>query len=170
MMLRLVMAFTLLTVLLLAGPAQASEKASEARQEEVSKRGAQVMPFSLKRTLHIFTKTNSGGIQQVVAKDQSDTHQIELIREHLSKISKEFAQGNFSAPASIHGNDMPGLAELKKAHPGQLRIAYKELPNGAQIEYSSDNPGLIAAIHRWFDAQLADHAGALPALPEHHEQ
>jgi hypothetical protein len=169
MMLRL-MAFTTLTVLLLAGPAQTSEKASEVRQEEVEKRGAQVMPFSLKRTVHIFAKTKNGGIQQVVVKDQSDARQIVLIGEHLSKISKEFAQGNFSAPASIHGRDMPGLAELEKATPGQLRITYKELPNGAQIEYSSDNASLIDAIHRWFDAQLADHAGALPSMPEHLKQ
>ena len=155
-----------LTVLLLTAPAYAAEKASKARQEEVAKRGAVVMPFSLERTLHIFTKTGSGGIQQVVAKDPSDTQQIELIREHLGMISKEFAQGNFSAPASIHGNNMPGLGELEKAHPGQLRIEYKELPDGAQIEYSSDNQGLIDAIHRWFDAQLADHAGALSSRPE----
>ena len=53
-------------------------------------------------------KTKSGGIRQVVAKYPSDTRQIMPIREHLSKISKEFAQGNFSDPARIHGNDMPG--------------------------------------------------------------
>jgi hypothetical protein len=169
MMLRL-MAVIASTILLLLGPVQAYEKASNARQEEVAKRGAQVMPFSLERTLHIFTKTKSGGIQQVVVKDPSDTRQITLIRKHLSMISKEFAQGNFSAPASIHGNDMPGLAELEKARPGQLRIEYKELPDGAQIAYSSASPELIDAIHRWFDAQLADHAGALSSLPEHYKK
>jgi hypothetical protein len=153
-------------VLLLVTPTHASEKASKARQEEIAKRGAHVMPFSLERTLHIFAKTKSGGIQQVVAKDPSDTGQITLIRKHLSMISKEFAQGNFSAPASIHGSNMPGLAELEKARPDQLRIEYQELPDGAQIEYSSDAPGLVEAIHRWFDAQLADHAGyALPGMP-----
>jgi hypothetical protein len=162
--------FTLLTMLLLAGPVQAFQKASKARQEEIEKRGAQVMPFSLERTVHIFAKTKSGGVQQVIVKDPSDTRQIMLIREHLSKISKEFAQGDFSDPARIHGNDMPGLSELEKARPGQLRITYKELPNGAQIEYSSDNTGLVDAIHRWFDAQLADHAGASPSIPEHHEK
>jgi hypothetical protein len=169
MVLRLI-SVTALMMLLLAGPVQAFEKASETRQEGVAKRGAQVMPFSLKRTLHIFAKTMQGGIQQVVAKDPSDARQIELIREHLSKISKEFAHGNFSAPASIHGNDMPGLAELEKAKPGQLRIEYKVLPDGAQIAYSSASPELVDAIHRWFDAQLADHAGALPDLPEHHKR
>jgi len=164
MVLRFIICTTLI-MLLADGPVQAFEKASKARQEEVQARGAQVMPFSLERTLHIFTKTKSGGVQQVIAKDPSDTRQITLIRAHLSMISKQFAQGNFSAPASIHGNDMPGLADLEKAHPGQLRIAYKELPKGAQIDYSSDDPGLIDAIHRWFDAQLADHAGALPGRP-----
>jgi hypothetical protein len=165
MMLRLMTAIAL-TMLLMAGPAQAYEKASKARQEEVAKRGAQVMPFSLERTLHIFAKTKSGGVQQVIVKDPSDTGQITLIRQHLSMISKQFAQGNFSAPASIHGSNMPGLAELEKARPGQLGIEYKELPDGAQITYSSVTPKMIDAIHRWFDAQLADHAGALPSLPE----
>ena len=165
MILRL-MAVSVLTVALLTGSAQAYEKDSKARQEEVANRGAQVMPFSLERTVHIFTKTKSGGLQQVIAKDPSDTPQIDLIRDHLSMISKQFAQGNFAAPASIHGSDMPGLAELEKARPGQLRIEYKELPDGAQIEYSSDSPGLVEAIHRWFDAQLADHAGSLPSRPE----
>ena len=161
MMLRL-MVLTALLLPILAGPTQASENASKARQEEVTKRGAQVMSFSLERTVHIFAKTKSGGIQQVIIKDKADSHQITLIRKHLSNIAKEFAQGNFSDPAKIHGKDMPGLAELEKARPDQLRIVYKKLTKGAQIEYSSDNPALIDAIHRWFDAQLADHAGALP--------
>jgi hypothetical protein len=97
---------TALAGLLLAAPVQAFEKASNTRQEQVERRGAQVMPFNLERTLHIFTKTKSGGIQQVVAKDQADSRQITLIREHLSKISEEFAQGNFSDPAKIHGKDI----------------------------------------------------------------
>ena len=161
---------TALIPVFFSSPAHTSEKVSKARQEDIANRGAQVMPFSLERTVHIFEKTKSGGIQQVVVKDPSDTRQLRLIREHLSRISKEFAQGNFSVPASIHGNDMPGLADLENARPGQLTIEYKELSDGAQITYSSDNPALIDAIHRWFDAQLADHAGALPGRPEHDEQ
>ena len=158
-----------LTMLLTVAPAQAYKKASKARQEEVERRGAQVMPFNLERTLHIFEKTKSGGVQQVIVKNPSDIGQIKLIRKHLSMISKEFAQRDFSDPASIHGSNMPGLAELEKSRPGQLIIRYKELPDGAQIAYSSTNPKLIDAIHRWFDAQLADHAGALPGPPGHHK-
>jgi len=147
------------TALLLAGPVHASEEAGKGRQEEILRRGAQVMPFSLARTVHVFAKTKSGGIQQVIVKDAADTGQIRLIRMHLREIAKEFAQGNFSDPVKIHGKDMPGLAELEKARPGELKIAYSEIAKGAQIKYSSANPDIIAAVHRWFDAQLADHAG-----------
>jgi len=157
--------FITFLMVLFAGPVQATEMESGTRQEEVARRGARIMPFSLERTLHIFKKTESGGIQQVIVKDPSDISQIGLIREHLSKISKEFAQGNFSDPASIHGNDMPGLLELEKAPSDQIKIEYKEIPRGAQIEYVSASPELIHAIHKWFDAQLADHAGALPGSP-----
>jgi hypothetical protein len=61
---------------------------------------------------------------------------------------------------------MPGLAELRNARPGKLRVEYRELPNGAEIDYASDDPALIAAIHRWFDAQLAEHGpDAMPGHP-----
>lgn len=113
-------------------PAHAAEKTAEKRLDEVAQRGAHVMPFDLEKTTHVFSKTPKGGLQQVVVKDKSDTEQIELIRAHLSEISRDFKRGDFSKPARIHGEDMPGLVELKSAKPGQIKIEYTELPNGAQ--------------------------------------
>lgn len=151
--------------LFMAASAQAAEKATEERLDEVAKRGAHVMPFSLEQTTHVFSKTEKGGLQQVVAKEDSNTAQIKLIREHLSKISREFMQSDFSNPAKIHGEAMPGLAELRAAQPGQIRIEYRELSSGAEINYSADDPTLVEAIHKWFDAQLSDHARH--AVPGH---
>lgn len=154
--------------LFIAAPALAVEEASEQRLNEVVQRGSHVMPFDLEQTMHIFSKTEKGGLQQVIAKDGANTGQIKLIREHLAKISKEFIQGDFSNPAKIHGENMPGLAELRMTKPGQVKIVYKELPDGAEIDYSTDDPKLIEAIHRWFDAQLSDHARhAVPGHPHH---
>ena len=151
--------------------AQALEKASEQRLDEVAQRGAHVMPFNLEQTTHVFSKTKKGGVQQVIAKDSSNIEQIKFIREHLSKISQEFMQGDFSDPAKIHGEAMPGLSELRAAQPGQIKIVYKELPNGAEIDYSTDNAKLIKAIHKWFDAQLTDHSRhAIPGHNMHHKQ
>lgn len=160
----------LLLVLIAALPVHAVEPADAKRLNEVAERGAHVMSFNLEKTTHIFSKTDKGGIQQVIAKDKSDTEQIRLIREHLSEISAEFSQGNFSKPMQIHGDEMPGLAELRMAKPDQIQIEYRELPDGAQIGYTTEVPKLTLAIHRWFDAQLSDHARhAVPGHSHQHE-
>ncbi len=161
---KLFIALFLLT-LCIAVPIHAVEKVDEQRLDEIAERGSHVMPFDLEKTTHIFSKTDTGGIQQVIAKDKSDTEQINLIRSHLSAITKEFKQGNFSNPEKIHGASMPGLAELRTAKTGQIKIEYKELPDGAEITYSTHIEKLKLAIHQWFDAQLSDHARH--AVPSH---
>lgn len=77
-------------------------------QEIVAARGTDVMPFSLKATTHVFTKTDRGGTQQVVAKDPKDALQVRLTREYLQEISAQFAKGDFTGPTHIHGVEMPG--------------------------------------------------------------
>lgn len=134
-----------------------AQPASSDRLNEVTQRGMHVMPFDLKQTQHLFNQTNTGGVQQVIVRDPGNSKQIQLIREHLRKISAEFSHGDFSNPEKIHGKEMPGLAALRSAKEGQLHVQYKELPNGAEITYSAENQALIAAIHQWFNAQLADH-------------
>ncbi len=115
------------------------------------------MPFDLKATTHLFTKTSNGGVQQVVAKNPKNRTQTKLIREHLHDIADQFRNGDFSAPMHIHGMGMSGLAQLKKAKPGEISINYKDLPNGGEVQYSSANVSLVSALHHWFDAQLSDH-------------
>jgi hypothetical protein len=158
----------LLTALFLTVPVYA-EQASQQRLDEVVERGAHVMPFSLEQTTHIFSKTEKGGVQQVIVKIPGNSAQIQLILQHLSKISQEFQQGDFSNPAKIHGESMPGLQDLRKAKKGQINIVYKELPDGAEIEYAAQEPILINAIHQWFDAQLTDHARHAISGHTHHQ-
>ena len=146
----------------------AAEKVNEARFDEIAEKGAQIMPFNLDQTVHVFSKKEDGGLQQVVVKNQANTGQIKLIRQHLNEIANKFKQGDFSDPSKLHGDNMPGLTMLKKARPGEITIIYTELSDGAQIVYSSDDPALILAIHQWFDAQLSDHARhAMPNHPHH---
>jgi len=156
-------------VLLLTIPVHAVEKASEQRLDAIAERGSHVMPFNLEQTTHVFSKTENGGIQQVIVKDPANAAQINLIRRHLTKISDEFKRGDFSNPAKIHGDAMPGLDELRKAQPNQISIVYQELADGAEIKYSSANPVLIKAIHQWFDAQLSDHARHAVSGHPHHQ-
>ncbi|APV41870.1 aspartate carbamoyltransferase [Pseudomonas frederiksbergensis] len=127
------------------------------REAEVSQRGEKVMPFSLAATTHIFTKNAEGGMQRVVAKKSTDADQVKLVREHLLEIRKQFLNGDFSGPSRIHGDDMPGLADLKTARPGQISIVYQDVEGGAELIYKTSDASLVTALHQWFDAQLSDH-------------
>ncbi|WP_217807380.1 aspartate carbamoyltransferase [Methylomagnum ishizawai] len=161
--------FVLATSCLSALPAAAESDA--ARQAEVAGRGAQVMPFDLEKTRHIFTPTADGGVQQVVVLDPQDRTQIEAVRQHLATIAAGFRRGDFAGPIAIHGAGMPGLARLRQAQPGELDIAYREVADGGEIRYSSKVPAVVAAIHQYFEAQLADHGHhAMPGHPHpmHH--
>jgi hypothetical protein len=150
-------------------PAFAQHSATPARQAEVAVRGAQVMPFDLAATTHVFTKTPDGGVQRVVASEPADARQVGLVRAHLREIADKFARGDFSAPSQIHGDAMPGLAQLRAAQPGKVRIAYQEVAGGADITCSSADPALVQAVHAWFDAQVADHGkDAVAGHQRHH--
>jgi hypothetical protein len=92
----------------------------------------------------------------VVVKDPSNKKQIALIRSHLREESEKFGKGDFSDPAKIHGEDMPGLAQLK-AGAAKIDVRYSALPDGAQIRYTAKDPKLVTALHQWFSAQLSDH-------------
>lgn len=140
-----------------ATTAYAQAPASPERLDEVAERGAHVMPFALEKTRHVFDKTKHGGIQQVVAKDAADSEQIALIRRHLSDIADGFKRGDFSKQRRIHGDDMPGVNDLAASY-RNIRFDYRELPNGAEIEFVAEEPALVDAIHRYFNAQFRDHA------------
>jgi hypothetical protein len=122
----------------------------------IEAKGAQVMPFDQNKTTHIFQTTAAGGVELVVAKDAQDQQQIGLIRSHLQVEATKFMQGNYEDPARIHGMDMPGLSELEVGY-GRVQVVYADLPNGANITYTSSDPVLVEAIHAWFGRQLADH-------------
>jgi hypothetical protein len=131
--------------------------ALENRQADVARKGAMVMPFDLAKTTHYFDDNATGGIETVKANDLHDAQQVTLIRSHLAKEAEHFAHGDFSDPATIHGNHMPGMAQLAAAG-NALLVTYEEVPGGASLTYTSRDQAVVTAIHDWFAAQRSDHA------------
>lgn len=152
------------SLLALSLPSIAEETA---RQKIVAEKGSKVMPFSLDATTHVFTKTPTGGIQEVVAKASKDADQVRLTREHLSAIAKKFAAGDFSAPEQIHGQDMPGLSALEHAKRSGIKVTYTSIDGGGKIAFTASDPSLVGALHEWFDAQLSDHGHDATAGHQH---
>ncbi|MER5210337.1 aspartate carbamoyltransferase [Streptomyces sp. NPDC002838] len=146
----------LAAVLLIGGQQQESGDRRTDRQEAVAERGRTVMPFELEQTTHHFTPHETGGVQDVVADRPDDAEQIDLIRAHLQQEAKAFGQGDFGDPARIHGDSMPGLAELEDGYE-RIEVRYRERPDGATLTYDTEEPVLVDALHDWFEAQLSDH-------------
>jgi len=142
-----------ITIILLVGATVAS---AETKQERVHHMSHDVMPFDLAKTSHIFRMTDSGGVERVIVKDVGDKDQIVLIQKHLQHEAEAFQRGDYSDPASLHGEDMPGLKELQ-TEAEQISVRYSELPNGAEITFETADLHLLTAIHRWFGAQLSEH-------------
>jgi glutathione S-transferase len=151
--------------LLISAAALAAEPDGSKRAEEVQQHSREVVPYSLDQTLQSFTKTVHGGIQHVVVKPEADKEQIKLIQEHLRELTTQFRKGDFSSTQRVHGADMPGLIQLKKAALDDIKYEYESLPNGAQIHFSTEYPQYVQALHEWFDAQRSDHGSAV--VPEH---
>lgn len=139
-----------ITVLVLASPVQAQHM-----MDHSGHLGADVMPFDLARSLHIFTPLKDGGLQEIVSRD-GDPAEIDLIRQHLKKEAAAFSKGDYSDPAHIHGSSMPGLDVLQGAS-GKIDVSFAEMPEGARLRFTSDDPAIVEALHAWFRAQVRDH-------------
>lgn len=152
---------------LFAAPAGVAIADEPSRQDVVRERSLDVMPFDMSATVHVFTKTATGGIQRVVAKSLNDAKQIGLIRVHLREIADKFRRRDFSGPLHVHGTTMPGLTVLQSAAAGAIDTGYRDITSGGEIQYFSPNPKIVDALHQWFDAQLSDHGPDAMAGHDH---
>jgi hypothetical protein len=145
----------ILAALILTGCGGEADALAE-RQAEVAERGSEVMPFDLDATTHRFASTETGLVQTVTAHDPDDREQITLIREHLKEEAARFAQGDLDDPATIHGDEMPGLAALRSGA-ADIDIQFETRDDGARLTYTTEDPDLIEALHQWGEAQVSDH-------------
>ena len=129
---------------------------AQTQQEHVHHMSHTVMPFDMSETLHIFKMTEEGGIQQVVSKDADAVHQVMLIQRHLKHEAEKFQRGDYSDPAKLHGQTMPGLKALQ-AKGTDINVSYTDISQGGQITFETTDLYLLTAIHRWFGAQLSEH-------------
>lgn len=125
-------------------------------QKHVHQMSHSVMPFDISKTVHIFKMTDFGGVERVVSRDPKATDQIALIQQHLKHETAQFQGGDYSDPARLHGETMPGLKELRDGA-SRLKVKYAALPDGAEITFESSDFHLVTAVHRWFGAQLSEH-------------
>jgi hypothetical protein len=129
---------------------------AQAPQAHVHDSAHTVMPFDISRTVHVFRMTEQGSVQHMVIRDASAKEQVPLIQQHLKHEAERFQQGDYSDPGTLHGEDMPGLKDLRTGA-SRITVAYSALSDGAEISFRTDDRHVLTAIHRWFGAQLSEH-------------
>jgi hypothetical protein len=112
--------------------------------------------FDLDARTHHFEPVDNGLVETVVADEPIDDAQVGLIQEHQQEEAGRFSRGDYGDPAAIHGDDMPGLADLE-AGADAIAIDYEAVDDGATVTFTTDDPQLVDALHRWAAAQTADH-------------
>jgi len=142
-------------ILFLSLPAFAQQN-SDDHHAGVVTRGDHVMGFSHDKTTHHFRLLKDGGSIEAIADDTNDDQSKQEIREHLQHIAGMFSKGDFDAPMLIHARTPPGVPTMKKLR-GEIQYRVEDLPNGARVRVSSQNPKAVAAIHDFLRFQIRDH-------------
>ena len=146
---------TVAVALLLAASGLAHQ-ASDQHHSGVLQRGDHVMGFSHEKTMHHFRLTGDGGSIEAIANNPADANSRQEIRQHLQHIAMLFREGDFNAPMLIHARTPPGVPTMKKLR-DEIHYRVEDLPNGARVRVSSQNPKAIAAIHDFLRFQIQDH-------------
>ena len=126
------------------------------RHAGVDHRGDVVMGFSHQATTHHFRLRANGGEIEIAANDPADIDSARSIRGHLTHIVRMFADGDFTAPMLIHAKNPPGTAVMTRL---KARITYtlEDVPAGARVRMSTDDPAALAAVHDFLRFQITDH-------------
>lgn len=106
-------------------------------------------PFNGHNSTQVFQENQSGGLQQVTAKDQNDKALVAAIRSYLEAEAQRFGDGDYSG-------SFKGVRNLKAVKPGLIHIIYRNVPAGAAIDYVGADKAAVDAIHKWLDAEIPD--------------
>jgi hypothetical protein len=134
-------------------------------QTAVDKRGDRVMGFSHQKSQHHFRLAPDGGRIEVVATAASDDATIAAIRSHLKDVAVLFQKGEFGQPHTIHDRELPGIATMREQR-DKVAYAYEDMAQGGRVTMKTSDATVLAAIHEFMRAQIADHRTGDPATVE----
>ena len=148
--------------LLGAGLATTAARAQDHQHNDaLNERGKRFMGFDQEATTHHFVVTKDGGRVEVTAKDPADASSISQIRQHLRHIAHLFGEGDFSTPALVHDQKVPGVAAMKAAGKA-ITYTFEEIDRGGHVRIAATTPAAVAAVHEFLRFQIKDHGTGDP--------
>jgi hypothetical protein len=131
----------------------------------MQERGKMAMGVDQYTSTHTFDALPDGGRIELL-RNVDDTLGIQQIRAHLKLIQHAFQAGDFSTPAFVHMQQMPGASVMAKKR-DVIVYTYSDLPRGGAVRMTTSDPEALAAIHEFMGAQREEHhamgkSGATP--------
>jgi hypothetical protein len=121
-------------------------------------RGKTAMGVDQYSSTHQFDALADGGRIEL-QRDVDDSAGVAQIRRHLQEIAKAFASGDFTTPAFVHMQAVPGT-EVMAAKRGAITYTYRELPRGGEVRIVTKDREALRAIHEFMAFQRQDHRAA----------
>jgi len=118
-------------------------------------RGLRAMGVDQYTSTHLFDALADGGRIEL-QRDVDDPAGVAQIRQHLQEIVRAFESGDFSTPAFVHMQQVPGT-EVMAARRGMIRYTYRDLPRGGEVRIVTNDAAAIEAIHAFLAFQRQDH-------------
>jgi hypothetical protein len=129
----------------------AQDSAFAAMQE----RGKTAMGVDQYTSAHKFNALPDGGrIELQRATD--DSAGVAQIRAHMREIARAFKKGDFSTPAFVHMQAVPGTKAMT-ALAAVISYEVRDLPRGAEVRIRSTDSAAVKAIHEFLAFQGREH-------------
>ena len=123
-------------------------------------RGETAMGVDQYTSSHRFEPLPDGGRIEL-QRDVDDPAGIARIRAHLREIATAFGSGDFSTPAFVHMQTVPGTRVMAEKR-SLIVYAVNDLPRGGEVRMTTRDAEALAAIHEFLAFQRSDHRVAEP--------
>lgn len=121
----------------------------------MQERGRVAMGVDQYTSTHHFDALPDGGRIEL-QRNIDDSVGVNRIREHIREIARAFAAGDFSTPALVHLQDVPGT-KLMAAKRAVITYEPRDLPRGAELRIRTTDAEALRAIHEFMAFQRSEH-------------
>lgn len=139
------------------GPTPQTEGVEDPSFDALQERGADARGMGVDQyaSTHLFDALPDGGRIEFQF-DSDDREAIAQIRAHLHEIQAAFQAGDFSTPAFVHAQEVPGTAVMavRREH---IEYVYRDLPRGGELRLVTRDPEALEAIRAFMAFQRDDH-------------
>ena len=121
----------------------------------VQLRGTTAMGVDQYTSTHRFDTLPDGGRIEL-QRNVDDSTGVADIRTHLQAIAKAFKTGDFTTPAFVHMQTVPGTLVMA-ANRASITYVYRALARGGELRLSTTDAEALRAIHQFIAFQRDDH-------------